>query len=383
MLRYSFSTVYMTILTSNLLLVLISCLFLSKKIMANVGCRLLAVFVGLTVIRFLFPFEFPFTTTLIIPEKISYYIMMVRHPLFYIWEYKISIWTFIQFAWLIGIVVKLMLYFRQIRMTHNYILIYGKKSPNQEKYNTILNEICKKHGKENHFRILELPDLNSPMVFGIRNPYILLPDSLSFDEKGMYYVLSHEASHHFRHDILLKCAVHILSIVYWWNPVCYILNKQVALLLEMRVDDTLTNVDDKTTTSEYLNCLLALAEQAQEKKVMQTPLSLSFTQLDKDILTKRFHMLLNRKQPRNHIFNIVLLSTVIFLYALSYFYILEASYDIPEAKETIDLSEVGSYFIQRENGLYDFYLQGMYAETVDNLEYYPDDIPVFTEDEVK
>lgn len=45
---------------------------------------------------------------------------------------------------------------------------------------------------------------------------------------------------------------------------------------------------------------------------------------------------------------------------------------IPDAENT--------YAVQNRNGSYDIYLYGEYCETVDSLEFYPDDVPIYEED---
>lgn len=381
MFNYSLSTVYMTILTSNLLLILIACFFRNNKVMINLGYRLLAVFVCLTFIRFLLPFEFSFTTTLIMPPRISLIIVGFLHPIFYISSIGINLWTLLELAWLIGILVYTSRYIREIRMAKRYILIMGNSPKQPDRYTSILDDICKIRGKKNHFRILEIENLDSPKIYGIIKPYILLPKDISFSDKDIYYILGHEATHHFHHDILLKELVRILSIIYWWNPACHALNKQVNLLLEMRIDDSVTTSSDTMETSRYLGCLLSIAERSQKYRDKQNALALSFSQLDKKILTKRFEMLINREKPRNTAINVIICIAILFIYIVSYFIILEPYYQTLEVESTISITEDSSYFIRNEDGTYDLYYSGIFFETVTSLEYFSSDIPIYTQEE--
>ena len=78
----------------------------------------------------------------------------------------------------------------------------------------------------------------------------------------------------------------------------------------------------------------------------------------------------------------VLVFAVIFLvYLLSYFYTFEAYYSMPDATETISITDNTSYFIQNEDGSYDLYYSNIYFETVTDLNYFPDDIPIYTREE--
>ena len=65
MIRFSLSSVLMTVLVSNLLLIVISLLFRNEKILARIGFRLTAMFCIITLIRLLLPLELPFAKTVI------------------------------------------------------------------------------------------------------------------------------------------------------------------------------------------------------------------------------------------------------------------------------------------------------------------------------
>ena len=71
MIQFSFSSVLMTVLTSNLLLILVALFFRNEKTLARVGYRLTAVYCAVTLIRLLFPCELPFTKTVVLPSGIS------------------------------------------------------------------------------------------------------------------------------------------------------------------------------------------------------------------------------------------------------------------------------------------------------------------------
>lgn len=381
MLKYSLSSVYMTILTSNLLLILIALFFHNRKVMINLGYRLLAIFVCISLLRSLFPFEFSFTRTIFLPECISPVIVIFRYPFFYIGSFDVTIWKLCELIWLIGIGIYFTRFLKEIRIFHSQVLLFGRLPAKHKYYMTVLEDICRKHGKKNKFRIRELNSIESPQIYGIRKPCILLPADLDFSDEDMYYVLSHEANHHFHHDLLLKCVVRILTIVYWWNPACHYLYRKASLLLEMRIDNTV--VDTREETSKYLNCLISLAEKARTSNQLNRTgsLALSFSQSTRHELTQRFEMLIYRRTSPNLLLSVFVFAAIFIIYLLSYFYTFEAFYTTPEVAETISITEDTSYFIQNEDGTYDLYHGDVYFETVSSLEYYLDDIPIYTREE--
>ena len=97
--------------------------------------------------------------------------------------------------------------------------------------------------------------MNIPIIYGLKNPYIILPDNLSISEEQLYYVLYHEAMHHFHHDFFIKCIIRFFSIVYWWNPAFTILYRQTNTLLEMHIDEIITH-KEVYITEKYAECLL-------------------------------------------------------------------------------------------------------------------------------
>ena len=71
MIHFSLSSVLMTVLVSNLLLVLISLLFRNEDVLAKIGFRLTAIFCIITLIRLVLPLELPFAKTVILPKVLS------------------------------------------------------------------------------------------------------------------------------------------------------------------------------------------------------------------------------------------------------------------------------------------------------------------------
>ncbi|MGN0167581.1 MAG: M56 family metallopeptidase, partial [Acetatifactor sp.] len=261
--HYSFSTVLMTILASNLIIILITLCFRYEKLMVSVGYRLLAVFLVLTLIRFLLPFELSFTRTLYLPEFLSKYIAFFRHSFFQIGFWDISLWFIFECIWLIGALVCL---YRHIR-THNgsarYIAAFGRDITGKEPVQTILAEICGKH--KNPFRVTVIPDLAVPQIFGFLSPRILIPDYMDPDSEEFRFSLHHEAYHYFHHDLIIKEAVNLLCILYWWNPACRLFQKQVGLILEMHVDDSLVNRDSDVAKA-YMGSLIHILESASDRQ---------------------------------------------------------------------------------------------------------------------
>lgn len=79
MIQFSFSSVLMTVLASNLLLILVTLLFRNVEMLTRIGYKLTAVYCAITLMRLLLPCELPFTKTVLLPAGISSLFSMLRH----------------------------------------------------------------------------------------------------------------------------------------------------------------------------------------------------------------------------------------------------------------------------------------------------------------
>lgn len=384
MLNFSFSTVLMALLTSSIFVGLIAVVFQNDNTLACAGYKLLGVFVGLTVIRLIFPFEFPFTKNIIFSPKLSKIVTLFRKPQIQILHITVSFWNLFEIIWIIGIIFNTIKYINQHRRTHNFILKYGNDQTENIRYKTILDTISMQHNRKNDFRVMELPNMNIPIIYGLKNPYIILPDNLSITDEQLYYVLYHEAMHHFHHDFLIKSIIRFFSIIYWWNPAFNILYKQANTLLEMHIDEIITH-QETDITDKYAQCLLYM----KKSSIKQTSQPMSdflrkescflVQSQDKDFKRRLVMLLRDFAIPKKVFTGIILTVLMASVYLTSYFFILESSYYRQQVvEESLFVpDEDTTYFIQNDDLHYDVYINGIYTETIDSLENYPNGIKIY------
>lgn len=385
MLHFTFSTVLMALLTSNILAGLIAVLFLRGKTMARLGYKVLAFFVLLTVVRLLIPYEFPFSTNIYLPNLLSQIVSYFQEYQIHFFNIPLSFWNLFEILWIVGILIHLVLYIHDYRHTKNYIQKYGQDKTDETKYQEILDEICSQRGKRNCFRVIELPNLAFPILFGHREPAIILPDHLSLSTDQLYYVLSHEALHYFHRDFLIKGAVRILSIIYWWNPACLLLYQQTNTLLEMNIDDRITQKSPDVTT-RYAECLLYIKKNAILYS-SRTPRFIArngcfFVQSKETDLKRRITMLVQDSGNwRKRCTGILLTLSMAGVCLFSYSFILEAEYYTPQMEESFMIpTPDNAYFIQIDPTTYDVYVNDIYFGTESSLEYYPSGIKIYNQE---
>ncbi|MEL7190052.1 MAG: M56 family metallopeptidase, partial [Pseudomonadota bacterium] len=74
-----------------------------------------------------------------------------------------------------------------------------------------------RHGK---IRLIETPDTNGPLAFGVLNKVIALPEGFmaQADRKARDLALAHELAHHRGYDLVINMAVQPLFAMHWFNP---------------------------------------------------------------------------------------------------------------------------------------------------------------------
>jgi len=101
-----------------------------------------------------------------------------------------------------------------------------------EEAEAILAEISgptKKRG-----RVFRTP-IKVPFTVGIK-PYIYLPEGVQFTQDELRTILRHEWKHIQSKDFLVEFVMRFISYVFWWNPLVYVLRKNVSFAMELRCD---------------------------------------------------------------------------------------------------------------------------------------------------
>jgi len=379
MFHYSFSTVIMAVISSNIIIIFTAICFCHKELLVSFGYKMFALLLGIAFLRFVLPFEFPFTSNITLPHTLSLVVANLWHTLFMAGPLKVSVWTIFETVWVIGILVRLALFVKDQLVFNHWVVWYSINLSEDEHYSRLLDEIC--GDSPNPFCVFELYGLKVPMLYGIRNPRILIPSGMELQEEDLRYLLSHETAHHFHHDIFIKLGVNLLTIVYWWNPACYALKGQLDAILEMRIDDYVAG-DFYDVRHGYLKCLVYVAESSTDRaskkiKVPENSIAL-FNPRHFNNLTNRFQMMDGDPKPYARFLHIAALTCTVAVFVFSYAFIFEARYTAPEDKVvTGRLINSYTYIIMNENNTYDVYYGNLFVEAVDTLERFSDETPVY------
>ena len=103
----------------------------------------------------------------------------------------------------------------------------------------LLEEARQLAGLRRHLRLKLIDDRQSPAVYGLFHPVILLPRMLAnqLSSGQLRAVLLHEAMHLRRGDVWMNFAQTLLQIAYWWHPLLWLANARIRRVREEAVDD--------------------------------------------------------------------------------------------------------------------------------------------------
>ena len=99
---------------------------------------------------------------------------------------------------------------------------------------------------------------DTPLMFGVFRPLITLPERV-YSEELLTNILRHELLHYRRRDPLYKwLAVAVLS-TQWFNPLSYVIRRELNRACELSCDEMLLRDMDRADKQSYGNTLLSMA----------------------------------------------------------------------------------------------------------------------------
>jgi len=111
-------------------------------------------------------------------------------------------------------------------------------------------------------------DIPSPAVFGAFRPVLVLPEAATarLSRKCTEHILLHELAHIKRGDLLVNSLYTLLQIVYWFNPLLWLLRRRLQHLRELCCDATVARIL-RERTAEYRETILESARRLLAKPV--------------------------------------------------------------------------------------------------------------------
>ncbi|MDO4283592.1 MAG: M56 family metallopeptidase [Clostridia bacterium] len=175
-----------------------------------------------------------------------------------------------------------------------------------------------------------------PAIFGIFHVRILINESLeSVTENKIEYIFMHELSHYKRRDNLFIILVMCIKSIYFFNPVIYIMLKELIKDIECATDEIAIKNMSMERKKEYAKTLLEFTEINHQKFVAKA-LCISD---NKKNLEKRIIMIKNSAKFEKHKISVVLLSVTLVIVMILVF----CTTKISNHTEEFDFSKLEQY----------------------------------------
>lgn len=114
------------------------------------------------------------------------------------------------------------------------------------------------------------PNIPSPMLLGFIRPTILLPpDNIPTDE--LSFIFKHELVHFKRKDVWYKTLTFIATALHWFNPLVYMIARQIAIECEISCDEEVVKKTDLNCRQKYVETIIGvIRKQAKAQSKFST-----------------------------------------------------------------------------------------------------------------
>lgn len=224
--------------------------------------------------------------------------------------------------------------------------------------------------KDKNCKIMILPTLSTPAVFGQRHPIILLSD-VDYSEKELYYIFLHELLHIKHHDFIVKIFCSILSVIYWWNPlISRIFPTILTQLQELYIDYDISKSLSKEEKVSYITTIQRTIEYATYLHKKRPDFLPSFCSIIPEENIRQRLFFITQSHLKTQSKKTVPICLILLLFSLSF--VFEGSSISPEdAKNTFTIEEgKKNFLILKKDGSYDCYSDGVF---VTNFRYFEKD----------
>lgn len=178
-------------------------------------------------------------------------------------------------------------------------------------------------------------------------------------------MIRHEIRHYANYDLWLKFFVDLLVVIHWWNPVVYVMRKELSLAFELSNDYMVTRDMPELEKLEYAQTLV------QAAKLMSNQQAYDLNLTGGECLETRIQMLLKEKtteKVRGRLFTAANLLFVFLVMIASFTFVPEVSYkesmpyDSEEFDGAFDITLENAYYLKTKDG-YELYTDGVYRGT--------------------
>lgn len=339
--KLSIFAALMAVAYSSLMILGVHFLRRRRSFLRRFGVWSVLALYAVSIFRMAFPFEFPFTKGVAWRDGLNDFYQAVYFDELPLGNQETNLLCLAGTVWLLVACVLVcaywLRYFRVQREANRY---RGNRCPQAEK---VLSKIQQEWKRDLEVNVFLCPAAEIPMGLGLLNRRILLPEK-TYTEKELFYILRHEFAHFCNRDILVHILVRMFCCVFWWNPLAYLLKRDVLQLLEIKCDMRATQNMEQEEIAEYLTVIVELLKSMDEKKPFGNEASVQLARKRNDFsLLERFQMVTQPTKKSGKRVKSAFLFMAVALCFASYLVVLEPSYE-PPVSET----SRGGLFFERD-----------------------------------
>lgn len=361
-----------------LLLIMRKDLFMTK-----LGWKCVYIFSWFVLLRGILPVEFygiHLTKTIYSYKVIPFVKEGLKTKLINNEYFEISCLQLLLLIYVCGLIIHLYRSIRAYYETGKYIASIPKIEDQKimEAFQKAWGDVIGK--KKCNIRIVCSDKFNSPAIWCMRNPAIILP-VYEYSEEDYYYIFSHELLHFKFKDFVCKAAMEILPAFYWWIPfVSKILFECVSQIQELRVDYYFTHKKEEAIKAKYMEILTkTLHFQRETSMITMTKEVHALLNYDSEqSIKKRFESIIIKDRKR---FSVVGMAICICLVFMSYTVVFEARYRVKTDEDGNRVYEDinGQTYYKKNGAKYDLYMENEYVGTFDKIHEVFKDVPVYNQ----
>lgn len=240
----------------------------------------------------------------------------------------------------------------------------GMKNLASQELIEFCSDVAKERGIKRKVKLIVSDKIPAPVSFGFFKPVVALPDR-DFTPKELDFIINHECCHIRNKDIAVKLLIQLYCCIFWWNPVSYLLKKDLDLCLEIKCDSRVIENYTEAERMNYFEVLLKMLEEVSNYK-KKSPLVVSefARKQDSKRLKQRFASIAYKKSAtvKTVMLNITACLMAICLFFASYIVIVQPMWDIPEGELSeegaVYADETNAYVLKKTDGTYIFCFEG-------------------------
>ena len=335
----------------------------------------LFIMLALSIIRMLFPFELPGSVAIISDNIYPRIINAARFELANMLGFSVNVLHAIIFLWVAvacGLIIWLLMKIKRNVDDINDLALL----PHDDHAKSILTDMV----GPNQMNVARSIFAKIAFVTYVK-PYIILPN-LDFTDDEVRVLLKHEWKHYIDKDCIPILFLEVFARIFWWNPLVYVLKRNVSFAIELKCDYyAIENEDDHL---HFVTACKRMRDAQYREPVFLpaiSPILNSKSQFRDRLKTLSVHS--EKAYSNRRLFNICLSTIIFVVFALSYTILIKPAFwespDVPESAEIFTGEDIYRadeiYIVDDGDGTFSLYVGGQFVGSVadycDTLLFFP------------